>query len=177
MDRLTTKLTVTNGGLPISTVEPLPVTTTTASFTVSWTGSPGASAPGIASYEIFVSDDGGPFTIFLADTTLTSATFTGQFSHTYEFYSVATDNLGNVQPNLMAAQATISVIAPPPLILTNVQDVKKRNKVTEIVITFSRPLNEAEADNKGVYQLKTPGTHGYLHRQERAVLSNSARRF
>ena len=105
----------TIAGLPTSAVNSLPATTTSTSFTVSWTGTPGPGATSIASYTIYVSDDGGPFTPFLTNTTLTSATFTGQLGHTYGFYSVATDNLGDVQPTPTGAQATITVaITPTP---------------------------------------------------------------
>ncbi len=100
-------------GLPTSTVSPLPATTTSTSFTVSWSGSPGPGASSIASYEVFVSDDGGAFTPFVTNTTLTSTTFTGQSGHTYGFYSVATDNLGDVQSTPTAAQATTYVAGLP----------------------------------------------------------------
>ena len=52
------------------------------SFTVSWSGSDGAG-PGIAGYNVYVSDDGGAFTLWQSDTTATSATYTGQVGHTY----------------------------------------------------------------------------------------------
>jgi hypothetical protein len=58
------------------------------------------------------------FTPFLTATTQTSATFTGQFGHTYGFYSVATDNVGNRQPTPTAAQATIQLIDPFQLYVT-----------------------------------------------------------
>src|SRR5262249_28002444 len=83
------------------------------SFTLSWSGTD-TGGPGIASYTIYESDNGGPFHAYLTDTTLTSTTFTGQPGHTYGFYSVATDNLGNVQPTPSAAQATTTVTSPPP---------------------------------------------------------------
>ena len=54
-----------------------------------------------------------PFTAFLSNTTLTSTTFNGQIGHTYGFYSVATDNLGNVQPTPSGAQATTTIDGPP----------------------------------------------------------------
>ena len=93
-------------GLPTSVVAFLPATTTGTSFTVSWSGSPGVGATSIASYTIYVSDDGGPFVAFLTNTTLNSTTFTGQFGHTYSFYSVATSSVGLVQTTPTAAQAT-----------------------------------------------------------------------
>ena len=53
-----------------------------------------------------MSDNGGPYTAWLTNTTLTAAPYQGQIGHTYGFYSVATDNAGNVQPTPAAAQAT-----------------------------------------------------------------------
>ena len=99
---------------PTSTVAALPATTNSPSFIVSWSGSDGAG-PGIASYNVYVSDNGGPFTLWQSDTTATSATFTGVNANTYAFYSVATDNVGLVQATPSAAQAITKVVlnAPP----------------------------------------------------------------
>ncbi len=98
-----------DAGAPTSSVNPLPATTTTTAFTVGWSGQDDAGGSGIASFNIFVSDNGGPFTPFQTNTTATSATFTGQVGHTYVFYSLATDNVGNEQPTPSAAQATTTV--------------------------------------------------------------------
>ncbi len=156
---------------PSSTVNPLPATTTSTSFPVSWSGSDGAGS-GIATYNVYVSDDGGAFQPFQTNTTATSATFTGQVGHTYGFYTVATSNVGLVQPTPSAAQATIAVIAstpppppapppPPPFVtMTNVQTVIKKHQVTEVIITFSGAVNAVEADETGLYRLATPGKRG-----------------
>ena len=64
---------------------------------------PTARAPESPPTTSIVSDQGGPFHPFLMDTTQTSATFTGQVGHVYGFYSVATSNLGLVQPTPTAA--------------------------------------------------------------------------
>jgi RHS repeat-associated protein len=97
------------GSPPTSSVNPLPATTAGATFLVSWNGSPGPGAS-IASFDIFVSDNGGPFTAFLTGTTQTAANFTGVLGHTYGFYSVATDNFGIRQPTPSASQASIHLI-------------------------------------------------------------------
>jgi hypothetical protein len=164
------------GGPPTSAVNPLPATTTSTSFTVSWSGSPGPGATSITSYEIFVSDDGGPFTPFLAQITATSATFTGQFGHTYGFYSVATDNLGDVQPTPTIAQATTSVTVPPSVVLSRVLDVtNKKHQVTEVLITFSGAVNATEADSTAIYRLTLPGKHGsYTAKNARTIPLGSA---
>lgn len=96
---------------PTSSVNPLPAVETSPSFTVSWSGRD-PNGPGIASYNVYVSDNGGAFTPWLTDTTQTSATFTGQAGHNYGFYTVASDQLGNTQPTPTAAQATTTVQMP-----------------------------------------------------------------
>jgi hypothetical protein len=95
-----------DAGPPTSTVAPLPATESSADFTVSWSGQDDPGGSGIGSYDVYVSDNGGPFTLWQPETTQTSATFAGVNGHTYAFYSVATDNVGNVQATPTAAEAT-----------------------------------------------------------------------
>jgi len=68
---------------------------------------------GIQGFTIYVSDNGGPFSAFQTNTTATSATFTGQVGHTYGFYSIATDLVGNVEGPKSNAEATTTVTLPP----------------------------------------------------------------
>jgi hypothetical protein len=95
---------------PISHVVALPASENSASFNVAWTGTDNLS--GIQSLTIYVSDNGGPYTAFQTNTTATSASFTGQFGHTYSFYSIATDFAGNVEGPKVAAEGTTSVVSP-----------------------------------------------------------------
>jgi hypothetical protein len=97
---------------PASTVAALP-TYSPGTITLNWSGSD-ANGNGIASYSVFVSDNGGTFTPLLTNTTQTSTTFTGINGHTYGFYSIATDDLGVVQPTPSSAQATTTVDAVAP---------------------------------------------------------------
>jgi RHS repeat-associated protein len=101
---------------PTSDVGSLPATEDAASFTVNWSGTDGLSGSGIGSYDIYVSDNGGPFVVFLSGTTQTSAVFQGVDGHTYAFYSVATDNAGNREATPSGAEATTTVVLPPALI-------------------------------------------------------------
>jgi uncharacterized repeat protein (TIGR01451 family) len=93
---------------PVSHVTDLPAAQSTPNFQVQWSGTDLGS--GIATYSIFVSDNGGPFTAFQTDTTATSATFTGQAGHSYGFYSIATDLVGNVEAAKSAAEATTNIV-------------------------------------------------------------------
>jgi len=102
-----------DAGSPTSAVGPLPPNETSTSFIVSWSGHDDPGGSGIAFHNIYVSANGGPFTLWQADTTQTSATFTGVNGDTYGFYSVATDNVGNVEAAPKVSQATTQIATAP----------------------------------------------------------------
>src|SRR5262249_18305433 len=95
-----------------SSITTLAPVQTSLSFNVSWSGSDDANGSGIATYNVFVSENGGAFTSFLLGTMQTSATFTGQDGHTYAFYSVAADNVVNLQSIPATPQASPSISIP-----------------------------------------------------------------
>jgi len=97
-----------------SIVTALPAYETSSQFNVSWSGTDAANGSAVSGFTIFVSDNGGPFTTWLTNTTLIAAPFVGQDGHTYAFYSVATDNAGNVQPVPASAQTTTLIDVTPP---------------------------------------------------------------
>ena len=99
---------------PTSQVKTLPATEFSATFPVTWAGTD--IGAGVQDFTIYVSDNGGPFTAFQTNTTATSATFIGQNGHTYAFYSIARDLVGNVEAAKTAAEATtlVSVDTIPP---------------------------------------------------------------
>jgi hypothetical protein len=99
---------------PTSHVLPLPATTNVTVFLVEWTGQDDANGSGVQSYDLYVSDNGGAWTQWLTRSTNTSAVFTGQSSHTYAFYSVARDNVGNLEPAHSAADTVVSVVPMMP---------------------------------------------------------------
>lgn len=93
---------------PISQVSPLLATQTSASFEVQWSGTDAGA--GIRDFTIYVSDNGGPFDVALAQTTQTSATFTGVAGHTYAFYSSARDFTNNVEKKLPGPEASTTLV-------------------------------------------------------------------
>lgn len=97
---------------PTSLVGALDYRTADTSIPVTWTGTAGSGGP-IASYQVWVSIDGGAFTRWLVATPDTSATFTAETGHTYGFISQATDAAGNVEPQHAAADTTVTVMANP----------------------------------------------------------------
>jgi hypothetical protein len=96
---------------PASAVGSLPASSTT-NFTVCWSGT--NNGPAIAGYDIYVSTNNGPWSLWLSDTTNTCAGFTGQPGNSYGFYSIAYDEAGNAQAAPAAAQAATSIPAIVP---------------------------------------------------------------
>lgn len=92
---------------PTSSVRSLPTTESCSNFQVSWSGSDVGS--GVQDFTIFVSDNGGPFTSWLANTTETSASYSAQAGHSYGFYSIARDLTGNIETSKTTAEATTEV--------------------------------------------------------------------
>jgi RHS repeat-associated protein len=107
-----------DAGPPTSSVNALPAMIGATTFTLSWSGQDDTGGSGIATFDIFVSDNGGTFTPFLTATTQTSAAFNGQFGHSYAFYSVATDNVGHRQATPTDAEATTRLVDPLLLYVT-----------------------------------------------------------
>jgi hypothetical protein len=96
---------------PTSSVSPLPPEETSPTFTVQWSGTDIGS--GIGTYNVYVSIDGAPFTVWQQNTTATSSSYTGEVGNTYGFYSIATDLVGNTEPAKSIAEATTMDVAPP----------------------------------------------------------------
>jgi 6-phosphogluconolactonase len=105
---------------PTSHVVALPPNENAVTFPVSWAGTDVGA--GIQDFTIFASDNGAPFTVWQQNIPAKSASFTGQVGHTYAFYSVARDLVGNVEPGKTSAEATTTVTTadttPPTISIT-----------------------------------------------------------
>ncbi len=82
-------------------------------FDVSWAGGDDIGGSGVHSYTVYVSENGGPHEVWLANATATSSAYAGVPGHTYAFYSVARDNVGHVEPMPLLPQATTRVAVFP----------------------------------------------------------------
>lgn len=102
---------------PVSSVAALP-SQSQAVFLLNWSGQDNAGGSGIASYDVYFSEDGGAFQRWLAGTPTTSAVFQGTLNKSYAFYSVAVDNAGNREPAPAApqAQTTVAFVNQPPVL-------------------------------------------------------------
>jgi hypothetical protein len=106
-------LNTVDAGEPNSSVYSLPLTSNTSDFTVTWSGRDDLGGSGIAGYNLFVSDDGGDYVLWLEDSPFTQAIFHGEVGHTYAFYSVAIDNVGHRESVPLTADATTYIDIPP----------------------------------------------------------------
>ena len=114
-----------DAGTPSASVNALPERTIGTTVNVSWAGADDAGGSGVGTFDVFVSDNGGPFVPFLLGTTDTSAVFTGEIGHTYEFLAVAIDNVGHRQPRPADAQARTTLV-PEPLQVHDVDLVARQ---------------------------------------------------
>ena len=94
---------------PSSRVLPLTPVNSSDEILVNWSGSDNVGGSGIASYDVYVSENENEPTLWLNQTHATSGTFVGQFGHFYRFLSVARDLAGNVEP-LRASPGAVTLI-------------------------------------------------------------------
>jgi len=99
-----------DGATPSASLSALPVSTTSP-FTLSWSGSDAPSQAGIASYDVWISTNGGAYVPLETNTTTTSTSFSGTVGDSYSFIATATDNVGNGGALPTSAQASTTVVA------------------------------------------------------------------
>jgi hypothetical protein len=110
--RLIIDYTVTDDDQPpVVTVDPLP-DYSRRTFTVSWSGEDPGGA-GIAHYDVQYRVDGGDWITWQEVTTDTSAEFTGDDGHFYEFRARGLDNVGNLE-DFGGPEASTTVDTRPP---------------------------------------------------------------
>jgi hypothetical protein len=111
---------------PASAVTAMPASSP-LSFAVQWSGTDNAGGSGIALYDLYVSVNGGAFTPWLTNTTVTAALYSGVANGHYAFFSRATDAAGNQEAvhATADAQTTVSQAAntPPSILPISLQTV------------------------------------------------------
>jgi streptogramin lyase len=105
---------------PVSMVSALPQTETAYSFPVQWSGTD--VGVGVQDFTIYISDNNAPFMAWLTNTTATQAMYPGTGGHTYSFYSIARDLVGNVEAGKTNADATTQIVidTTPPVIVPQI---------------------------------------------------------
>jgi hypothetical protein len=108
---------------------------------VHWAGS---DDRGVAHYDVFVSTDGGPWTLWRGKTRDLAGIYPGQNGTGYAFYCVATDNAGNLEEKSPQAEAStmVSIVNQPPQLATiPSQSVNERQ-------TFQIQASATDADGE-----------------------------
>ncbi len=77
---------------------------------VVWSGTDAGS--GARTYTVYVSDNGGAFSVWQNDVTATSASYPGVIGHTYGFYALTIDKAGNAEAAKAAADMTVVMRDP-----------------------------------------------------------------
>ena len=93
---------------PVSTLAVLPAKEKTAAIPLQLSGTD-TGGSGIGGYNVYVSDNGGPFTLGLQNVMGPIATFTGVTGHRYAFFSQAEDGVLNLEPLKNTAEATTKI--------------------------------------------------------------------
>jgi len=121
-------LNTIDAGMPMSQVNPLPPIVYDSSIIVSWTGEDEANGSGIACFDVYVSDNIGPYMVWLKKSTLSEGTFYGETGHTYSFYSIVMDNVGHVEAAPEEPDSTITIVssfdANPPITNKTIKEPK-----------------------------------------------------
>lgn len=117
-------LTTIDAGAPTSQVTGLPPISDVKRFFVAWDGADDLHGSGVSAFDVYVSDDGGPFVPWLTSTSATTAEFAGQAGHSYRFYTRARDAVGNVEaaPGTPDATTVIELQAHTPSLTSSATD-------------------------------------------------------
>jgi RHS repeat-associated protein len=125
-------------GKPTSSINPLALTTEDTNIALSWSGNDNSNGSAIASYTVYVSIDGGTYTPWLENTTLTDATYIGTAGRSYAFYSIAKDNVGNIETAPTVPQAITSIISPGILTFSQSEYQVREDGTAVQAITIAR---------------------------------------
>ena len=101
--------TVPQTNAPVSSVFALPAQSP-PTFGVAWSGAPYVGQASLAFYDIYTSDNGGPFAVWQNQSTAIGGFYNGTNGHTYAFYSIATDTVGNREATPLQPQAQTTVV-------------------------------------------------------------------
>jgi hypothetical protein len=125
---------------PISKMQPLTPVQSDSNFVVKWTGSDNLS--GVQYYDVYVAEDSGSFSRWLTHITDTFAVYSGRPKHEYRFYTISTDNAGNIEGSKTAAEAMISVgTSALPLTLLNFSLSARDNRAVQLLWQTTNEIN------------------------------------
>ncbi|HET6406934.1 MAG TPA: putative Ig domain-containing protein, partial [Chthoniobacteraceae bacterium] len=143
---------------PASSVAQLP-TDSSARFVVNWSGQDNQGGSGVSFYDVFVSVDNGPFTVWLEQTIDQSAIYQGGFNRSYAFYSVATDVAGNreVEPLTADARTIVTKTNRAPVLALISDKVLREGETLDLQPVATDPDND-----ELTYSISTNGPVGIV---------------
>ena len=110
---------------------------------VRWTGND-SNGSGVERFDVYVSQNNGPFELWLSQTTATEGRFfDAEIGSSYAFYSIAHDRVGNVELPPAIADTTTTIVEPPTTTVTGI-NVTTTNGVT-VTIAFADDVVVADA--------------------------------
>ena len=135
-----------DANLPVSSVKPLPATETNNNFSVCWSGTDVGS--GIINYDIYVSSNGSPWSLWMSSPTTNCETFTGSNHISYAFYSVAQDGAGNIEaapasPDAMTTLQSGETVKPTLSITNPIAGQRITNTVGQVTVAGKAGDNAA----------------------------------
>ena len=146
-----------DASLPTSTVLALPATTNRNVFPVQWGGADAYGGAGIGGFDIYVSDNGGPWQLWQQNTPYWEQLYVGECGHTYAFYSVARDNVGNREVGIAAVQAQIYVLPNTPPVLEPITNCLVAVGQT---LSITNRASDADAGQQLTYSLAAGAPDG-----------------
>ncbi|MBN9691849.1 MAG: putative Ig domain-containing protein [Verrucomicrobia bacterium] len=123
---------------PVSQVAALPAQSP-LNFPVAWSGTDDSS--GVFSYNIYVSIDSGPFQLWLTNSPLTGAIYSGASGRSYGFVASAIDRAGNIEAVRTVADTTtqITVSNRTPVLAGPAALTVRRGELLEAQFTADDP--------------------------------------
>jgi hypothetical protein len=97
---------------PVSAMAPLSPWQGNPNIPLTWSGVDLTSGSGLLDFTIYASENDGPFTSLVSNTTATSTTYPGQSGSRYAFYSIARDRAGNVEDAPSVPDVSLDVMTP-----------------------------------------------------------------
>ncbi len=108
-----------DAGPPVSVMSPIPDTVESDSIPLIWTATDDPGGVGVDDYTLFVSVDGGTFTLVQDDIKDSTYLFQGTPGVTYGFVVLATDLVGNREAMKQIAEATTYILPARSISLTH----------------------------------------------------------
>ena len=141
-------------------------------------GYPDPSFPSTLSYSVVSPPASGAISNFNSSTGTFTYTPAPGFTGTDKFRFIVqatgpASTPATTTSNVQTITITVTARPPPPLVTVAGVQVVENNKqqVTQVIVIFSGPLDPTSAQNKTVYRLATPGSHGSYKAKNAGIIA------